>query len=83
MFAHTAPALLSTTAILVISFATFATANFTPNVYFGVLTALILATALMVDMTLTPALLVKRVDDPAAARPAAEPDEGRAVMAAG
>ena len=59
VFAHTAPALLSTTAILVISFASFALADFTPNIYFGVLTALILATALLVDMTITPLLLVR------------------------
>lgn len=60
VFANTAPALLSTTAILVLTFGTFVTADFTPNVYFGLLTALILATALLVDMTLTPALLVKQ-----------------------
>jgi predicted RND superfamily exporter protein len=60
VFAHTAPALLSTTAILVLTFGTFVTADFTPNVYFGLLTALILAAALLVDMTLTPVLLVKK-----------------------
>jgi predicted RND superfamily exporter protein len=73
VFAHTAPALLSTTAILVISFATFGLADFMPNVYFGVLTALVLATALLVDMTLTPVLLMKASAVPARAEPEAAP----------
>jgi predicted RND superfamily exporter protein len=63
VFAHTAPALVSTTAILVLTFATFVAADFTPNVYFGLMTAIILATALLVDMTLTPVLLVKEVPE--------------------
>jgi predicted RND superfamily exporter protein len=59
VFSSTAPALLSTTTILVITFATFAFADFTPNVFFGVLTSLILAIALLIDMVLTPVLLVR------------------------
>ena len=81
VFAHTAPALLSTTAILVLTFGTFVTANFTPNVYFGVLTALILATALLVDMTLTPVLLVKKAPPrvaPTATSPAEDPQPAAA-----
>ena len=57
---HTGGALVITTAVLVTSFATFATADFTPNLYFGVLTALILATALIADLTITPVLLMRK-----------------------
>jgi len=63
LFAHTAPALIITTVILVATFATFAFGSFMPNVYFGILTAFILAVALLVDMILTPVLLVKSVDE--------------------
>lgn len=54
---HARP-LLVTTIILVTSFGAFAIADFTPNLFFGVLTAAILALALLVDLTLTPLLLV-------------------------
>jgi uncharacterized protein len=59
VFAHTAPALFSSTAVLVMTFATFVLADFVPNANLGILTALILAFALLVDMTLTPVLLVR------------------------
>ncbi len=58
--AHTSPALVVTTAILVISFGTFMFATFTPNKYFGVLTALIFSVALITDLSFLPALLLKR-----------------------
>jgi uncharacterized protein len=59
VMATTGPALLSTNGILISSFATFATATFMPNVYFGVLTAFILSWALLADMFFTPALLLE------------------------
>lgn len=59
VMARTGPALLSTNGILITSFATFATATFVPNVYFGVLTAFILTMALLADMFFTPALLLE------------------------
>jgi predicted RND superfamily exporter protein len=59
VMAHTGPALLSTNGILITSFATFATATFVPNVYFGILTAFILSVALIADMFFTPAMLVE------------------------
>lgn len=58
VMAHSGPALLSTNGILITSFASFATASFMPNVYFGILTAFILAMALLADMFFTPALLM-------------------------
>jgi hypothetical protein len=61
---HSAPALLSTNGILITSFAAFATAAFVPNFYFGVLTAFILAVALLTDMFFTPALLMVGVKVP-------------------
>ena len=58
VMAHTGPALLSTNGILITSFASFATASFMPNVYFGILTAFILAVALLADIFFMPALLM-------------------------
>ena len=43
VMARTGPALLSTNGILIASFASFATATFVPNIYFGILTAFILS----------------------------------------
>jgi predicted RND superfamily exporter protein len=60
---HTAPALITTSLILVMAFGTFAFATFVPNLYFGVLTALILAVALITDLTFLPALLMVRDED--------------------
>jgi uncharacterized protein len=59
VMAHTGPALLSTNGILITSFASFGTATFVPNVYFGILTAFILSVALIADMFFTPAMLVE------------------------
>ena len=58
---HTGPALLVTTVILVAGFGTFAFASFVPNINFGIMTAIVLSTALITDFTLLPALLLRRV----------------------
>ena len=55
---HTGPALLVTTLILVAAFGTFAFASFVPNINFGILTAIVLSTALFADVTLLPAILM-------------------------
>jgi len=54
----TGPALISTTLILVLSFGVFIFADFIPNVNFGILTALVLSSALIVDLIFLPALLL-------------------------
>ncbi len=59
VLADTGPALLSTNGILITSFATFATAAFVPNVYFGLLTAFTLTVALVTDIFFTPAILIR------------------------
>ena len=69
VMARTGPSLLSTNGILIASFASFATATFVPNIYFGILTAFILTMALVADMFFTPALLL---EDPRARGRAAE-----------
>lgn len=60
VFTHTGPALVVTTLVLVAGFGTFAFASYVPNVNFGILTALILSTALITDLFLLPALLLLR-----------------------
>ena len=55
---HTGPALFVTTMILVVAFATFAFASFVPNINFGIVTAIVLSSALICDGTLLPALLL-------------------------
>jgi len=55
---HTGPALFVTTSILVVAFATFAFASFVPNINFGIVTAIVLSSALICDATLLPALLL-------------------------
>jgi len=57
VFAHHTRAVVVNTVILSLSFGAFLAADFTPNMYFGVLTGLILAFALVCDLTLTPVLL--------------------------
>lgn len=57
---HTGPALVVTTLILVAGFGTFAFAAFVPNINFGILTAIVLTTALITDGTLLPALVLGR-----------------------
>ncbi len=66
VLAETSPALMTTTAILVTAFGVFIFATFIPNLYFGVLTAIILSAALIADLTFLPALLYYQdKDDPA------------------
>ena len=69
VFAHHTRALIVNTVILSLSFGAFLVADFTPNMYFGVLTGLILAFALVCDLTLTPVLLVGRKDRPVKSPP--------------
>ena len=58
VFAHHTRALIVNTLILALTFGAFVTADFTPNLYFGLLTGIILTFALVCDLTLTPLLLV-------------------------
>lgn len=55
---HTGPALVITTLVLVAGFGTFAFSEFVPNINFGILTAIVLTTALIADLTLLPAILL-------------------------
>lgn len=55
---HTGPALMVTTLILVVAFSTFAFASFVPNINFGIITAIVLSSAIVCDGTLLPALLL-------------------------
>jgi uncharacterized protein len=57
---HTAPALVTTTMVLVAAFATFAFGTFVPNQNFGKFVAIILTVALVTDLTLLPALVLKK-----------------------
>ncbi|MBT8496481.1 MAG: MMPL family transporter, partial [Deltaproteobacteria bacterium] len=82
VLSHTGPALVVTTFVLVAAFGTLAFATFIPNVYFGIMTAVILVTALVTDFTFLPAILMARDsrkasadDDAAAATAAAAGDE--------
>ncbi len=58
-FSVTGKALVVTTLLLVAGFGSFAFAEFVPNRTFGILCAQILIFALLIDLTLLPALLVK------------------------
>lgn len=58
VIAHTSPALVTTSVILVVAFGTFVFATFTPNLWFGILSAIILTIALVTDLTFLPALLM-------------------------
>ena len=58
ILAYTSPALIITTIILVVSFGTLAFGIFIPNVYFGIMCAIILSIALIIDLTFLPAVLV-------------------------
>lgn len=55
--AHAGRALVFTTAILVLSFGGFVLADFTPNLWFGLLTAFVLGLALVTDVIVTCAVL--------------------------
>ena len=59
VLAHTSPALIFTTLILVLGFGTLAFATFVPNIYFGIMTAIILTLALFTDLTFLLAILTK------------------------
>lgn len=56
----TGPALLLTTIILVCGFGTMMFASFVPNINFGIMSAIVLTAALIVDFTLLPALLLPK-----------------------
>src|SRR5690606_33103740 len=58
-FSITGKALVVTTILLVMGFGSFIFAEFVPNRTFGILCAQILIFALIIDLTLLPALLVK------------------------
>ena len=60
VLANTGPALIVTSLVLVTAFGTFIFATFTPNLYFGLMTAIILVFALVTDLTFLPALLLTR-----------------------
>ena len=64
IFTHTAPALLTTTIILVLAFGAFMFASFLPNRNFGLFVAVILSLALIADLTLLPALLMRKTPKP-------------------
>lgn len=59
----TGPALVLTTVILICGFGTLAFATFNPNINFGIMTAIVLGTALIVDFTLLPAILLSGKKD--------------------
>lgn len=59
VLAHTSPALIFTTIILVLGFGTLGFATFVPNIYFGIMTAIILTLALFTDLTFLLAILTK------------------------
>ncbi len=63
VLSYTGPALFVTTLILAVGFGTFAFASFVPNINFGILTALILSTALVVDLLLLPAILMLKIKE--------------------
>ncbi len=60
IYDRTMPALVTTTATLVIAFGVFAFSSFVPNRLFGLLVAFILVVALVTDAFLLPALLMRR-----------------------
>ena len=57
---HSLPSLLSTNAVLIASFISFAAATYVPNVVFGLLTAFVFVVALAADLLTTPAMLLPR-----------------------
>ena len=60
ILSHTAPALVITTIVLVVAFGAFLFADFLPNRNFGLFVSVILSMALITDLTLLPALLMRR-----------------------
>jgi uncharacterized protein len=83
VFAVSGRPLLVTTTILVLSFGAFLTGDFIPNVYFGVLTALVLTVALVTDLVLLPVILLWR-DSRAAGQlePASRPTADEPALSA-
>jgi len=63
LMAHSGPAMISTTLILITGFSTLAFGDFIPNVYFGLLTAIILGLGLATDFLLLPAILLIALRD--------------------
>jgi hypothetical protein len=76
LLTHTGPAMIATTIILVLGFSTLAFGTFVPNVYFGLLTAVILGFGLVADIVLLPAVLLllerRAKATPAGAKPVLE-----------
>lgn len=60
LLSFTSPALVITTVVLVIAFGTFLFANFVPNQRFGILAAIMLSFALLIDVSFLPATLIKK-----------------------
>jgi predicted RND superfamily exporter protein len=58
VLSHTAPALITTTGMLVAAFGTLAFGVFVPNVWFGIMVAACLVVALVADLVALPALLL-------------------------
>jgi uncharacterized protein len=78
LLAHAGPAMATTTVVLVSGFGTLAFGTFIPNVYFGLLTAIILSVGFLTDMVLLPALLLI-LSDRSATRERVEPRPGVAL----
>jgi predicted RND superfamily exporter protein len=62
---HVGTAIIFTTLILFIGFGVFAFAQFVPNFNFGVLSAIVLLIALLVDLIFLPALILAKKETPA------------------
>ncbi len=60
IFSKTAGSLILTTIILMVGFGSFLLADFNPNKNFGVLSAVVLFIALITDLILLPAILVRK-----------------------
>jgi predicted RND superfamily exporter protein len=60
IFSKTAGSLILTTIILMVGFGSFLLADFNPNKNFGVLAATVLFVALVTDLLLLPAILIKK-----------------------
>jgi len=60
VFTHTGPALIVTTMVLVVAFATFMFGAFVPNQNFGKFVAITLSIALITDLTLLPTILLRK-----------------------
>lgn len=58
LLTHTGPAMITTAVVLVVGFSTLAFGSFIPNVYFGILSAVILGFGLIADIVLLPAVLL-------------------------